>query len=181
MLLGEVLRTKADPIFAAGTGVSGKTSDVVGRYTVRFPPYLSLTHRVDIDTSNGSIRRNEVYVDGSYGRSKIEVSYLRLDQQAAILGGAREEVNGQMTLALLDHWALFAAARRNLEQGKLLNTAFGLGWENSCLGISLAYERRYTRILDVPPSTSILFRIKLKTGTQDQDWSLFPEHIFATP
>jgi LPS-assembly protein len=182
VLVGEVLRPKTDSVLAAETGFGDKTSDLVGRYTVRFPPYLSLTHRVDIDTSGGGgIRRNEVYLDGTYGRSNVEVSYIKLDQAAAILGGAREEANAQFTLALLDNWALFAAARRNLEQNTMLNTAFGLGWEDDCLGFSVSYERRYTRILDVPPSTSILFRVKLKVGPDDQDWTLFPSHIFATP
>ena len=109
VLLGEVFRAKPDPIFAPGTGLAGKTSDVVGRYTIRFPPYVSLTHRVDIDTNGGGIRRNEIYFDGNYGRSNLEIGYLRLDQQLAILGGAREEANVQATLGLFDHWALFAA------------------------------------------------------------------------
>ncbi len=181
VLLGEVLRLKPDPIFAVGSGVSGKTSDVVGRYTIKFPPYLSLTHRVDIDTDDGGIRRNEVYLDGNYDRSNIEVSYVRLAQQAVALGGPREEINGQVTLAFLDHWAAFAAARRDLQAQQMLDTEFGLGWEDDCLGLSLSYKRRYTRDRDVPPSTSVILRIKLKIGDQDEDWRLFPEHVFASP
>ena len=179
VLLGQVLRLKADPVFAAGSGLSGTRSDIVGRYTVRFPPYISLTHRVDIDSDNGGIRRNEVYLDGNYARSNLEISYVRLAQQAVSLGGPREEVNAQATLGLLDHWALFAAARRDLQAHRMLDTGFGLGWEDDCLGLSVSYERRYTRDRDVPPSTSIILRIKLKTG-EDQGWSLFPPHAFSS-
>ena len=181
VLLGEVFRLKPDPIFAAGTGASRKSSDIVGRYTIKFPPYVSLTHRVDIDSGNGSIRRNEVYFDGNLGRSNLEVSYLRLDQQAVLLGAARQEVNGQATIGLLDHWAVFAAARRDLEARQMLDTEFGLGWEDDCLGISLSYQRRYTRDRDVPPSTSVIVRINLKTGDESGESStLFPQHVFST-
>ena len=182
VLLGQVLRLKADPVFAAGSGLSGTRSDIVGRYTIRFPPYISLTHRVDIDSESAGIRRNEIYADGSYGRSSIEVGYVRLAQQAAALGGPREEVNGQVAIGLLDHWALFAAGRRDLQARQMLDTGFGIGWEDDCLGLSVSYERRYTRDRDVPPSTSIILRINLKTGDQTGEGSsLFPPHVFSRP
>jgi LPS-assembly protein len=181
VLVGEVLRLRPDPIFAVGSGLSGKTSDLVGRYTIKFPPYLSLTHRVDIDTDNGGIRRNEVYLDGNYGRSNIEISYVRLAQQTLALNGPREEVNGQFTLAFLDHWALFAAARRDLQAQQMIDTEFGLGWENDCLGLSISYQRRYTRFLDVPPSTSILASVRLKTGDEKLNISdLFSRRVFSS-
>jgi LPS-assembly protein len=181
VLLGEVWRLKPDPLFAPGSGISGKTSDIVGRYTIKFPPWLSLTHRVDIDSDSGAIRRNEVYLDGNYGRSNVEVSYLRLGEQALTQTRAREEVNGQLTLALPDHWALFAAARRDLQAQQMIDTEFGVGWENECLGLSISYQRRYTRSTGVPPSTSILASVKLRTGDENLSLSdLFPPHVFAS-
>lgn len=182
VLLGQVFRIKPDPAFAVGSGLSGTRSDIVGRYTIRFPPYLSLTHRVDVDTDNGGIRRNEVYIDGNYGRSNVEISYVRLAQQAVALGGPREEVNGQVAIGLWDHWALFAAGRRDLKARQMLDTGFGIGWEDDCLGLSVSYERRYTRDRDVAPSTSIMLRINLKTGDESGEGSsLFPPHVFASP
>lgn len=185
VLLGEVFRLKPDPLFAPGSGFGGKSSDIVGRYTIKFPPWLSLTHRIDLDSSDGSILRNEVYLDGNYGRSNIEISYVRLAQQtlaqqSLTQSGPREEVNGQVTLALLDHWALFAAARRDLQAQQMIDTEYGLGWENDCLGVSISYQRRYTRFLDVPPSTSILASIRLKTGDESLNISdLFSRRVFS--
>ena len=183
VLLGDALRLKPDPIFAPGSGVDGKTSDIVGRFTIKFPPHFSLTHRVDIDQSDGSIRRNEVYVDGTWGRSTFEVSYLRLAQQVAALGlDSREEINGEATVGLFDHWAVFAGARRDLENDRMLNDEFGIGYDDECLGVSIAYERNYTSDRDLPPSTSVLFHFNLKTGDQsEQPSALFPRHVFTTP
>lgn len=182
--LGEVLRLKPDPVFAEETGFADKASDIVGRFTIKFPPYLSLTHRVDIDQSNGTIRRNQVYLDGSYGRSSIELSYVRLPQQDVISSDEpREEVNGQATIGLFGNWVGFAAARRDLANSQMLDDEFGIGYDDECLKVSLSYRRQYTRDRDIPPSTSILFRIKLNTEdeTDAQGVSeLFPRHLFSS-
>jgi len=73
VLLGQAFRLKPDPVFAADSGIAGKTSDLIGRYTIKFAPYLSLTHRIDIDETDGSINRNEVYLDAHLGRSSMQV------------------------------------------------------------------------------------------------------------
>lgn len=181
VLLGQVFRLKPDPIFAPASGLSGKSSDIVGRYTIKFPPHIRLTHRVDIDSGDGSVRRNEVYVDGTYHRSGIELSYVRFNQRGPQLTAPREEVNGEATIGILDHWAVFAAARRDLEEHRMVSSEFGLGWENDCLSMSISYQRRFTRDRDVPPSTSVLLRINLKTGDHSGETStLFPRRVFTT-
>ena len=180
-LLGEVLRLKPDPIFAAGSGFSGKSSDIVGRYTIKFPPYFSLTHRVDIDAGDGTVRRNEVYFDGTYHRSSLAVSYVQLSQQAVLQNAPREEINGEATVGVLDHWAVYAAARRDLQANQMLSSEFGIGWEDDCLGLAIAYQRRYTRDRDLPPSTSVFLRIIPKFGGGSGESSLFPQRVFSAP
>jgi len=182
--LGQVLRLKPDPVFSEETGFADTASDVVGRFTIKFPPYLSLTHRVDIDESNGTIRRNQVYLDGSYGRSSIELSYVRLPQQDVLsTDEPREEVNGQATVGVFDYWVLFAAARRDLANSQMLDDEFGIGYDDECLKISLSYRRQYTRDRDIAPSTSILLRFKLNTSDEPDTRGaseLFPRHLFST-
>lgn len=183
VLLGQAFRLKPDPIFTADTGIAGKTSDLIGRYTIKFPPYFSLTHRVDIDETDGSINRNEVYLDGHLGRSSVEVSYVRLPQAVAQLGiTSREEINGQATIGFLDHWLAFAGARRDLAESRMIDTEYGVGYDDECLGVSISYQRKYTRDRDVLPSSDILLRFNLKTGQEQQDTTdLFSRHVFSTP
>ena len=181
-ILGEVLRLKPDPIFSSDTGLADKQSDVVGRFAIKFPPNFSLTDRLDVDQDTGNVRRNEVYLDGNFGRSSFEVSYVRLPQSELLPGiDTREEVNAQATLGFLDYWLIYAAARRDLANDAMLGDEFGLGYDDECLGISLSYRRQYTRDRDVPPSTSVLFRFNLKTGDQSAHATqLFPQHIFSS-
>jgi LPS-assembly protein len=185
LLLGQTFRLKPDPEFTTDTGLSGKSSDIVARLTLNFPPHLSFTHRVDFDPDTGTVNRDEVYMDASFGRSSLELSYLRLPPSAVIPGlDSREEINGQGTVALWDYWVLYAEARRDLAASQMIDTEFGLGYEDECLGVSLSWRRQYTRDRDVPPSSSILFRFNLKTdqstGETGETTDIFPRHIFSS-
>jgi LPS-assembly protein len=181
-MLGQTYRLKPDPLLAAFSGNSGTSSDVVGSFSVKFP-HLDFTDRIDMDRGNGTIRRHEIYVTGSYNRSSLQVSYVQLPQSVISLGlPGREEINVQADVNIWRNWQVFAAAQRDLTNDQFLNTEYGLGYEDECLAISLAYRRKYTEdlVLGVPPSTSWILRFSLKTGdTSIRPFSLFPRDVFA--
>jgi LPS-assembly protein len=180
--LGQTYRLKPDPLFAAFSGNSGTASDLVGSFSVKFP-HLDITDRIAVDRGNGSVRRHEVYVTGTYARSSLQVSYVQLPTSALSLGlPSREELNAQFDLNVWGNWQVFVAGQRDLQEGEFLNTEYGLGYEDECLAISLAYRRKFTQdvVLGVPPSTSVILRFSLKTGdTPIQPFSLFPRDVFA--
>ena len=180
--VGQTYRLKPDPLLAAFSGNRGTASDVVGSFSVRFP-HLDLTDRIDMDRGNGTIRRHEIYVTGTYSRSSLQVSYVQLPQSVTSLGlPGREEINFQADMNVWRNWQVFTAAQRDLTNNQFLNTEYGLGYEDECLAISVAYRRKYTEdlVLGVPPSTSVILRFSLKTGdTAIQPFSLFPRDVFA--
>jgi LPS-assembly protein len=182
LLIGQTFRLKPDPNFTTDSALSGKSSDVVSRLAINFPPYFSMTDQVDIDPNTGTIRRNEVYADARFGRSSLELSYLRLPPSQVVPGvNSREEVNGQGTLGLWDYWVLYAEARRDLAASQMIDSEVGFGYEDECLGVSLSWRRSYTRDRNVPPSSSVLFRFNLKTDeTLGQATDIFPRHIFSS-
>ena len=182
-LVGQTYRLKPDPIFANLTGNNGTASDVIGRVSLKFP-HLDFTDRLDLYRGNGTLRRHEIYVTGTYGRSSLQVAYVQLPAEAINLGlPTREQVNVQGDVNFYQNWQAFAAVERDLLAGKMLDTEYGLGYEDECLAISVAYRRKYTfdAIQGVPPSTSVILRFSLKTGDQPvQPFSLFPQNVFAT-
>ena len=181
-IVGQTYRLKPDPIFSALSGNAGTASDIVGRFSVKFP-HLDITDRLDVDRGDGTVRRHEFYVTGTYGRSSAQISYVQLPRQALSLGlPSREELNAQADVNVWQNWQVFVAAQRDLAGGQYLNTEYGFGYEDECLAISLAYRRKYTSdvVLGLPPSTSIVLRFNLKTGDSDvQPFSLFPRDVFA--
>ncbi len=180
-LIGETFRLKPDPIFAPDSGLSGKTSDLVGRFSIKFPPYIELTHRIDFDQDTSTVERNEVYVTGTYGRSSAQISYVQLAPSAVTLGlGSREEINAQFDVNLFKYWQAFAAVQRDLIAGQMINSEYGIGYEDECIAIALAYRRKYTSQPGLPPSTAVILHIGLKTGDQPiQPFSLFHQDIFT--
>ncbi|MEI9991554.1 MAG: LPS assembly protein LptD [Rhizomicrobium sp.] len=182
-VLGETYRLKPDPIFGPDSGQAGTTSDIVGRVSVKFLPYIDLTDRIDIDRTNGTLRRHEVYLTGIFGRTSVQVSYVQLPAEVATLGlDQREEINAQADVNFYANWQAFGALRRDLLNGQMLDTELGLGYEDECLGISVAYRRKFTTDRDLPPSTSIVLRFNLKTGDQAiEPFSLFPQDVFSHP
>jgi LPS-assembly protein len=180
--LGQTYRLKPDPVLTAFLGNTGTASDVVGKLSVKFP-HLDITDRFDVDRATGTVRRHEIYVTGSYERSSLQFSYIQLPQTVSSLGlPSRKEINAQADVNIWRNWQVFVAAQRDLANDQFLNTEYGLGYEDECIAISLAYRRKYTEdlIQGVPPSTSWILRFNLKTGdTPIQPFSLFPKDVFA--
>jgi LPS-assembly protein len=179
-LIGQAFRLKEDPALAAvpGSGFTGTHSNIIGRFSLKFPPYLDLTNRIDIDEQTGNVQRNEFYLIGTLGRSATRISYVQLSPMLGLPG--REEVNAQFDINFYRNWQAFAAIRRDLMAGQTLDSEFGLGYEDDCLGISLGYHRKYTADRDLRPSTNFILRFKLKTtDTAIQPFSLFPENVFS--
>jgi LPS-assembly protein len=182
MLVGQIFRPKPDPIFDEDPDLQGTRSDYVGKISVNFLPHLSVTERVDVDP-NGTLERNEVYISALYGRNTLQITYLKLPEEEVLLGlGTRQEVNGQATIGLFDHWIAYAGAERDLEASQMIADEFGLGYEDECFGISLYYARTFTTDRNVPPSTSLTFRVELKTNdttdTEEQS-DLFPRYLYS--
>ncbi|HEY3778926.1 MAG TPA: LPS assembly protein LptD [Rhizomicrobium sp.] len=181
-LLGQAYRLKPDPVFAPDSGFDGKTSDLVSSLVVNFPPNLSLSDRIDVDSSTGTLERNEASVNASYGRSSLQVSYLKLPSEEVTLGlGAREEVKAQMLVGLWGNWLAYAAGQRDLESSHMISDEFGFGYDDECLGFSIAYERNFTEFRELPPSTDVIFHFTLKTTEVPvQRSGIFPQYLYAT-
>ena len=85
-----------------------------------------------------------------------------------------------MDVNIYENWQTFAAIRRDLIADQSLDNEFGIGYEDECLGISIAYRRRYTSDRDLPPSTSVILHLNLKTTDAPiHPFSLFPQDVFS--
>ena len=180
-MVGQTYRLKPDPVLAGFTGETGTVSDVIGRFSVKFP-HISINDRLDFDRSSGSVSRHEVYITGSYNQSSLQIAYVQLPASTALGLPSREELTGQADVNVWDSWHVFAAARRDLLSDQFIDTEYGLGYENECLALSLAYRRRYASdlVLGLPPSTAVILRLQFKTGaTTIQPFSLFPQDVFS--
>ena len=179
--MGQTFRIKPDPVLVRFAGTSGTASDVVGRLSFKVADF-TLNDRIDFDRRNGTVNRHEIYVTGTRGRSSMQVSYVQLPALAALGLPVREEVNGQIDVNVWRNWQVFLAGRRDLVRRQFLDAEYGLGYEDECFGISLAYQRKYTAdlLLGLPPSTSFTMQLSFKTGeVPARPFSLFPQDVFT--
>jgi LPS-assembly protein len=185
-LVGQSYRLKPDDVLAqvstlAGSGFAGTTSDLVSRLTINFLPHLSISDRVDFDTDDDTLARNEVYIDAKYDRSSIEINYLRVPPAEELLGlGTREEIKGQALIGLWNYWLVYLGAQRDLAAGQMISEEAGVGYQDECFGFSLSYLRDFTQFRDLVPSSSVLFRISLQTSEQPvAPITVFPQHLYS--
>ena len=181
-VLGQTYRLKADPIFGPTPDSTAPRRTWWGGSASNSCP-ISISPTASTSTATTAVRRHEVYLTGLFGRSSLQLSYVQLPAEFVTLGLAeRQEINAQADINFYENWQAFGAVRRDLLAGQMLDTELGLGYEDECLGISIAYRRKFTTDRDLPPSTSIILRFQLKTGDQAiEPFSLFPQDVFSHP
>lgn len=164
-ILGQEFRTRRDPNFAPRSGVGDTRSDIVGRVKIQFAPFIDLTHRFRIDPNTNTLRRSELYLTASHGRSRFDLSFLKLSPETTDPSlGRREEINLSGSFNVINNWSVFAETRRDLQAGEWLDVGLGLLYEDECLVAQLGYRNRRTTDRDLRPSSSFVLRIGLKTG-----------------
>ncbi|MGQ0742250.1 MAG: LPS-assembly protein LptD [Alphaproteobacteria bacterium] len=166
LMLGEEFRLKANRRFAPDSGLGGTHSDIVGRIKVDFAPYLDLTHQLRIDQKTGSILSNQLDVRAKWGRSFLDLTYLRLpeDNLGVSTPEPRQEINLATSLNIYESWFLFASAIRDLEEDEMRDARLGITYLDECFQFSVGFRRKFVQDRDLRPASSIIFRIGLLTS-----------------
>ncbi len=177
---GQTLRPEAARVFNASTGLEETQSDFVGRFTFKPTDEISIIQRFRIEKDDLTVRRQEVLVRTDYDWLQFDASYVRLAQDAATLTATpREEIAAGGRLWVSDYWSLVGGVRRDIEQGEMVESRFGIAYEDECAALEIGFRRDFTRDRDIEPSTSIMFQIKLKTFGDSSDRSAFDRMEFG--
>lgn len=140
-----------------GTGLTSRTSDVVGRTELRFADFVKFTHRFRLDKDTFAIRRNEIDATLGNHRTYAEVGYLRLNRN---IGGGfedlrdREELRLSGRLAFARYWSVFGSTVVNLTDQaedpqfysdgyQMLRHRLGFAYTDDCLDLSFTWRRDY--------------------------------------
>ena len=168
VLAGFQVRADDDPAFLGSTGLGETQSDYVGR--ISFTPWQGLTivNRLRLDKDDFSVRRNEVYVQGTGSWFEIDASYLKLESDPLLTGlGPREEVNVLGRVYVSEYWSAIGGVRRDLEGSQMIESRFGVAYEDECSFFEFGFRRRFTRDRDAEPSTTFILSVRLKALGDD--------------
>jgi LPS-assembly protein len=174
-------------IFPPGTGLSSKLSDIVGRLSVRYGNYLSITERFRLDKNNFAIRTNEI--DAQFGSSQtyLQIGYLNLNRHIdPAIEDLRdhEEVRLGARLAIGKRWSLFGSTTLDLtgdanssattgptnpaldqtldENVDPVKSRVGIDYQDDCFEFSVQWRRDYVSIGDARRGDTIQFRLAFK-------------------
>jgi LPS-assembly protein len=175
--IGQSYRLTSKPtLFPDGTGLTDRTSDVVGRTTIKYRSLLSLTHRFRLDKDSFAIRRNEL--DATFGTDKTyaTISYLRLNRN---IGAELEDLRDREEIRLggraqIDrHWSVFGSTivdmtdRREdpLAQAdgfEPIRHRLGIDYEDDCLRIGFTWRRDYDASGDARRGNTFVLRLSFR-------------------
>lgn len=160
--VGQSYRLTAKPtLLPDGTGLTSRTSDIVGRTEVRWRDFIKLTHRYRIDKDNLAIRRNEFDATIGSERTYAEIGYLRLNRNANTLEDLqdREELRIAGRVAFARYWSVFGSGVFNLTNRSEdptftsdgfdpLRTRLGVAYQDDCLEMGVTWRRDFVRTGD---------------------------------
>ena len=156
--IGQSIRLTSEPtLLPDGTGLSNRTSDIVGRTEVRYRDFINLTHRFRLDKDNFAVRRQELDATIGDHRTYAEVGYVKLNRDISDeLEDLqdREELRVAGRVAFARYWSLFGSAVVNLTDRaedpsfssdgfQPLRVRLGAAYQDECLEIAVTWRRDY--------------------------------------
>jgi LPS-assembly protein len=168
--------TSKATLYPDGTGLTNRLSDIVGRTTVKYKRWVSLTHRYRLDKDNLAIRRNEI--DATIGSDKTYavIGYLRLNRDVS-LGiedlRDREELRLGGRVQIARYWSLFGSAIVDLtgtnddptstSNGyQPIRHRLGIAYEDDCLRMGLSWRRDYDESGDARRGSTYQLQLSFK-------------------
>ena len=168
--------TNLPTLLPDGTGLSSRTSDIVGRTEVRFRDVVKFTHRFRLDKDDFAIRRNEFDAAVGTQRTYLEVGYLRLNRD--ISGGIedlkdREELRLAGRVGFARYWSIFGSGVFDLtghSDDPVLNnsgfqpirTRLGVAYQDDCLEFDLTWRRDYVATGDARRGNTFQIHIAVR-------------------
>ena len=176
-VIGQSYRLSSKPsILPVGTGLSDRTSDIVGRTTLQYGRFLEITHRFRLDKDNFAVRRNELDATIGTTRTYATIGYLKLNRDvvASIEDlRDREEVRLGGRIQIARYWSIFGSTVIDLtsrqEDPLTLSDGYqpirhrlGILYDDDCIELGVTWRREYDAIGDARRGNTFLLRLALK-------------------
>ncbi len=171
VMVGQNFRPRRLHYLAATTGLRETTSDYVGKLDLALGDKLSFQHRVRLDRSSFSARRQEVTLHADYDFVDAQISYLQLDRTLTVAGAAdREELRADMRVPVYGFWSIRGSVHEDLtNNGGGIRREASVIYEDECFYFEAGLRRKFARDRDIKPSTSFTVRMRLTGITSNEN------------
>jgi len=144
-IIGQSQRLSTDSnAYPVGSGMEGKSSDIVGNFIVTPMEWLDLAYRVRIDQATYRTEREELSATVTHGRSGFSLSYINYERAFPEAGVARpRSIEGAGVAQITDTWGVYGQMSYDLQAGNTTEYAAGLVYRDECFGMLIAYSADY--------------------------------------
>ncbi len=161
--------------FPQGTGLDGRTSDFVGRTSLKFGNLVELTHRFRVDAHDFAVRRNEIDLTIGGRRSWLALGYVRLNRNVTLEDlEDRQELRASARLAFARYWSVYGVGIFDLttKADNPLTTGdgftpirhrLGVQYEDECFRFGITWRRDYVGDRDFRPGNNFMLTLAFKT------------------
>jgi len=175
--IGQSYRLSSKPaIFPDGTGLTSRTSDIVGRTTLKFKRLVSITHRYRLDKDSLAVRRNEIDATVGSDKTYAVVGYLRLNRDVDPTIEDlrdREEIRLGGRVQFARYWSIFGSAIVDLTDNnedplsladgyEPIRHRLGIAYEDDCIKLGVTWRRDYDRSGDARRGNTYQLTLSLR-------------------
>ncbi len=152
--------SKNRDVFAEGSGLEDKFSDIVGRVQVRPLEDLNVLYRFRLDKDDLKAQRSELDANIGPPALNLDLSYFFINSDSGTDEfGDREEVRFGINSRISENWSIGFSHRRDLISDQSLRSAVSLTYEDECFLIEGVAQRSNYRDRDVEDDDSIYVRV----------------------
>ena len=155
--------TENHDVFAEGSGLEDKMSDIVGRVQVRPIEDLDLLYRFRLDKDNLKAQRSELDLNIGPPALNLDISYFFINNDNGNDEfGDREEITFGIKSRLNENWSVGFSHRRDLIDDIALRSAVSLTYQDECFLIEGVAQRTDYRDREIEADDSVFVRVVFK-------------------
>ena len=155
--------TENHDVYAEGSGLEDKFSDLVGRVQLRPLEDLDFLYRFRLDKDDLQAQRSEVSMNIGPPALNLDLSYFFINNQANDDEFSdREELTFAIRSQLNENWSVGFSHRRDLREDQALRSAISLGYQDDCFLIEGVAQRTNYRDRELEADDSVFVRVVFK-------------------
>jgi LPS-assembly protein len=172
-LVGQSYRFQRSTVFAPGSGLDDRLSDIVGRAAVVTGTALDFLYRFRLDKSDLAMRRQEIQVSTGPKSLRASVSFISISAtpaSSAISASpgtsgipAGNQIGVAINAELTRTWSLALNDTRSFGSGgATIGAGVSLTYRDDCFAVVTALTQSGIRVGDVRPGVSVLVTLVFK-------------------
>ena len=140
--LGESFHIAGENSFAAGSGLDGTSSDLVGGVALQLNDSVTFGYQARVEEDLSRINVQEAMLGLTFDRFSASLSYA--DVAAAANFGrptAEEQIWGDGRYRFDEAWSLFGGFRYDIKDSNFMNKSIGIAFDCDCMKAQLVYSQ----------------------------------------